>query len=137
MGTRRTTDYSNQLDLFAGIDLDSITEDTVPAGAPENAEAASVRQKPARTDDSQTLEEVQAANGRGSPEGERVGSGDLRSAGEDRRSAVQTSIHPKDGLPRGLGGGAAGMGFPAEPEPPAVILRGLDTDEPLTAPSRG
>jgi hypothetical protein len=28
------------------------------------------------------------------------------------------------------------MGFPAEPEPPAVILRGLDTDEPLTAPSR-
>ena len=28
------------------------------------------------------------------------------------------------------------MGFPAEPEPPAVILRGFDADEPLTTPSR-
>jgi hypothetical protein len=57
MAARRTFDYSQQLDLFGNLGVDSWTKVT--------EEAANVREKPARTDDPRTLAEAPVANGRG------------------------------------------------------------------------
>src|ERR1039458_420165 len=127
MGARRTFDYSQQLDLFGGLGVDSWTEVT--------EEAANVQEKPARPDDPRTLAEAPAANGRGAAKSEPVGPDDLRSPGDGRGPAVRTSVGPENGLPGGLGDRDARVGTPAEPGPPAVILGG-DADEPLAKPSR-
>src|SRR5580658_4381719 len=127
MAARRTFDYSQQLDLFGGLGVDSWTEAT--------EEAANVREKPARTDDPRTLAEVPAASGRGAAISESVGPDDLRSSGDDRGPAVRTGVGPENGLPGGLGDRDARVGTTAEPGPPAVILGG-DAEEPLAKPSR-
>src|SRR5580700_11931920 len=95
MAVRRTHDYSQQLDLFEGPGIDLWTETT--------EEAANVRDQPPRTDDPRTLADAPAANGRGAAENEPVGSDGLRSAGDDRGSAVRTGVSPEDGLPGSLG----------------------------------
>ena len=127
MAARRTLDYSQQLDLFGDLGVDSWTEAT--------GEAANVPEKPARTDDPRTLAEAPAANGRGAANNEPVRADDLRSSGGDRGPAVRTGVGPENGLPGGLGDRDAGVGSTAESGPPAVILGG-DADEPLAKPSR-
>src|ERR1035437_6891831 len=127
MAARRTFDYSQQLDLFGGLGVDSWTEGT--------GEAANVREKPARTDDPRTLAEAPAANGRAVANNEPVGSDDLGSPGDDRGPAVRTGVGPENGLPGSLGDRDARVGTTAEPGPPAVILGG-DADEPLAKPFR-
>src|SRR5580658_4843623 len=115
MAERRTFDYSQQLDLFEGLGVDSWIE---------LQESPDVREKPARTDDPRTLAEASAADGRGAAGNEPVGPDDLRSPGIDRRPAVRTGIGPENGLPGSLGDRDARVGTTAEPEPPAVILAG-------------
>src|ERR1022692_1865007 len=110
MAARRTFDYSQQLDLFGGRDVDSWTEAT--------GEATNVPEKPARTDDPRTLAEAPAANGRGVANNEPVGPDDLRSPGDDRGPAVRTGVGPENGLPGGLGDRAARVGTTGEPAPP-------------------
>src|ERR1700691_6627694 len=127
MAARRTFDYSQQLDLFGGLDVDSWTEAT--------EETANVREKSGRTNGPRTLAEAPAANGRGAADHEPVGPDDLRSPGDDRGPAVRTGVGPENGLRGGLGDRDAGVGTTAEPGPPAVILGG-DADEPLAKPSR-
>src|ERR1017187_5505161 len=127
MAARRTFDYSQQLDLFGGRDVDSWTEAT--------EEATNVPEKPARTDDPRTLAEAPAANGRGVANNEPVGPDDLRSPGDDRGPAVRTGVGPENGPPGGGGGAAAGLGLPGHPRPPAAILGG-HADEPLAKPFR-
>src|SRR5208283_933590 len=95
MAARRTFDYSQQLDLFAGLDVDSWTATT--------QESPDVREKPARADDPRTLAEAPAADGRGAAGSEPVGPDDLRSAGDYRGPAVRTGFGPENGLPGGLG----------------------------------
>src|ERR1035441_2146263 len=126
MAARRTFDYSQQLDLFGGLGVDSWTEAT--------QEAANVREKPARTDDPRTLAEAPAANGRGAENNEPVGTDDLRSPGDDRGPAVRTGVGQENGVPGSLGDGDARVGSAGEPGPPAVILGG-DADEPPAKPS--
>src|ERR1039457_5786332 len=127
MAARRTFDYSQQLDLFGGLGVDSWTEAT--------EEAASVPEKPARTDDPRTLAAASAANGRGVANNEPIGPDDLRSSGDDRGPAVRTAVGPENGLPGSLGDRDARVGTTGEPAPPAVILGG-DADEPLAKLSR-
>src|ERR1017187_4368861 len=122
MAARRTFDYSQQLDLFGGRDVDSWTEAT--------EEATNVPEKPARTDDPRTLAEAPAANGRGVANNEPVGPDDLRSPGADRGPAVRTGVGSEKKLSGSLGEREARVGTTAEPGPPAVILGG-DADEPL------
>src|ERR1017187_7253570 len=114
MAARRIFDYSQQLDLFGGLGVDSWTEAT--------EEAANVPEKPARTDDPRTLAEAPAANGRGAAENEPVGPDDLRSPRDDRGPAVRTGVGPENGLPGSLGDRDARVGTTGEPAPPAVIL---------------
>src|ERR1035438_1530260 len=127
MAARRTFDYSQQLDLFGGLGVDSWAEAT--------GEAANVREKPARTDDPRTLAEGPTANGRGAAKSEPVGPDDLRSSGDDRGPAVRTGVGSENGLPGSLGDRDARVGTTGEPGPRAVILGG-DADEPLAKLSR-
>src|ERR1035441_10086741 len=127
MAARRTFDYSQQLDLFGGLGVDSWTEAT--------EESANVREEPARTDDPRTLAEAPAANGRGTANNEPVGPDDLRSPGDDRGPALRTGVGPESGLPGSLGDRDARVGTTAEPGPPAVILGG-DAADRLARPSR-
>src|SRR5579864_6376370 len=121
MSARRTSDYSQQLDLFEGVGVDSWTEAT--------QEPPDVREKPARTDDPRTLAEAPAADGRGAAGNEPVGPDDLRNPGEDRGPFVRTGIGPENGLSGSLGDRGARVGTTAEPGPPPIIL-GADADEP-------
>src|ERR1017187_7948500 len=107
MAARRTIDYSQQLDLFGGLGVDSWTEAT--------EEAANVREKPARTDDPRTLAEAPTENGRGVANNEPVGPDDLRSAGDDRGPAVRTGVGPENGLPGSLGDRHGRVDSTAEP----------------------
>ena len=127
MAARRTFDYSQQLDLFGGADVDSWTATT--------EESPDVREKPARADDPRTLAEAPSADGRGAAGSEPVGPDDLRSPGDDRGPAVRTGISPENGLPGGLGDRDARVGAVAEPEPSAIILA-ADADDPPATPSR-